>query len=217
MSGLSNIVVADVQVMNNSGEAEKAITEQNNLFPVFLKLEEMKVLLVGAGNVGLEKLQAMLGNSPATNIHIVAENISSEVYKLAASAPNVSIIQKSFQESDLLHKDLVIVAVNNKETSRFIRNTAKAHRLLVNVADTPDLCDFYLGSIVQKGNLKIAISTNGKSPTIAKRVKETLNDTLPEEIDELLNNMQQIRNKISGDFAQKVKELNELTKQLVTK
>jgi len=71
-----------------------------------------------------------------------------------------------------------------------------------------------LGSIVQKGNLKIAISTNGKSPTIAKRVKELLNETLPDEIDELLGNMQLIRNKMGGDFAEKVKQLNEITKKL---
>jgi len=67
---------------------------------------------------------------------------------------------------------------------------------------------------VQKGNLKIAISTNGKSPTIAKRIKEFLNETLPEELNDLLENMQNIRNKISGDFTEKVKQLNELTKKL---
>jgi siroheme synthase-like protein len=88
---------------------------------------------------------------------------------------------------------------------------------LVNVADKPELCDFYLGSIVQKGNLKIAISTNGKSPTIAKRIKEVLNETLPEEIDNLLDNMQNIRNKIKGDFTEKVKQLNEITKKLSQK
>jgi len=86
---------------------------------------------------------------------------------------------------------------------------------LVNAADKPDLCDFYLSSVVQKGDLKIAISTNGKSPTIAKRIKEVLNDSLPAEIDELLSNMQQVRNKLSGDFAEKVKQLNEITKGLL--
>ena len=69
---------------------------------------------------------------------------------------------------------------------------------------------------MQKGSLKIAISTNGKSPTVAKRIKEVLNETLPAELDELLNNMQVIRNKISGDFAEKVKQLNEITKKLTT-
>ena len=90
-------------------------------------------------------------------------------------------------------------------------------KLLLNVADTPELCDFYLGSIVQKGNLKIAISTNGKSPTIAKRVKEQINELVPDEIESVLQNMQIIRNGIKGDFAEKVKQLNELTQVLAAK
>ena len=94
------------------------------------------------------------------------------------------------------------------------RDAANEKGILVNAADKPELCDFYLGSVVQKGNLKIAISTNGKSPTIAKRLKEVLNETLPDEIDTLLNSMQTIRNKMSGDFTEKVKQLNELTKNL---
>ena len=203
-----NIVAAPLQ---QSGE------EDNRLFPVFLKLEELRVLLVGAGYVGLEKLNALINNSPATSIHIVADKVSDDVKKLVTSNNNIIIEEKKFEPTDLLDKDLVIVAIDDKEESKRIRFLAKEQKLLVNVADTPELCDFYLGSIVKKGNLKIAISTNGKSPTIAKRVKEALNDTLPDEIDELLSNMQSIRNKLSGDFAQKVNELNKLTKQLIIK
>jgi siroheme synthase (precorrin-2 oxidase/ferrochelatase) len=63
--------------------------------------------------------------------------------------------------------------------------------------------------------LKIGISTNGKSPTIAKRLKDLFNELLPEEIDELLDNMQEIRNKLKGDFADKVNQLNAITKEFV--
>jgi siroheme synthase-like protein len=111
----------------------------------------------------------------------------------------------------------VILATDDKELHKQIKSLADKNGILVNVADTPDLCDFYLGSIVQKGNLKIAISTNGKSPTAAKRIRELLEDSMPEEIDELLSNLHLIRNKISGDFAEKVKQLNELTKTMVEK
>jgi uncharacterized protein len=194
-----------------------ASADINRLFPIFLKLEELQVLLVGAGKVGLEKLQAIISNAPATTVQVVAAIVSEEVKQFAAGYNNISIEERPFETGDLEEKDLVVIAIDDKEMSRNIRQFAKQKRVLVNVADKPELCDFYLGSIVQKGNLKIAISTNGKSPTIAKRIKETLNDTLPEEIDELLQNMQLIRNKLSGDFAQKVKELNELTKQLATK
>lgn len=192
------------------------MANSNTLYPVFIKLENMQVLLVGAGNVGLEKLESLLGNSPAAKITIVAPFVKEELRSFLKDYPHCKIIERAFEETDLAEKNIVVCATDNRELHRQIKILANAKGLLVNVADTPELCDFYLGSIVQKGDLKIAISTNGKSPTIAKRVKEVLNDTLPEEIDELLQNMQSIRNKMSGDFAEKVKQLNELTKGLTS-
>src|SRR5207249_8638494 len=85
------------------------------------------------------------------------------------------------------------------------------------VADTPDLCEFYLGSIVKKGSLKIAISTNGLSPTIAKRIKEVINEMIPKEMESVLQNMTTIRQRLNGTFEEKVKQLDELTKMLVSK
>ena len=188
--------------------------DTNSLYPVFLKLENLRVLLVGGGNVGYEKLTSLLSNSPGTAVTIVAPAIQDEVKELVEQHPACTIIQRDFQDADLEDKEIVICATDNKELHKNIKQLANAKKLLVNVADTPDLCDFYLGSIVQKGNLKIAISTNGKSPTIAKRIKEVLNDTIPNEIDSLLQNMQGIRNKMSGDFSEKVKQLDALTKKL---
>lgn len=102
--------------------------------------------------------------------------------------------------TDLDGKDLVVMSTDNPSLHKEIRTVCRERHILVNVADTPDLCDFYLGSIVQKGSLKIAISTNGKSPTAAKRIKQVLNESLPEEIDEVLENLNQFRNTIKGDF-----------------
>jgi siroheme synthase-like protein len=189
----------------------------NKLYPIFLKLEELNLLLVGAGNVGLEKLGSLLSNSPAAKITVVAPFVREEVRELLQNHPTCKIIQRSFEESDLENKDLAILATDDKELHRRIKSLANEKGILVNVADTPELCDFYLGSIVQKGNLKIAISTNGKSPTIAKRIKEVLSDTIPDEINDLLNNLQSIRDKMNVDFAEKVKRLNELTRTLTEK
>jgi siroheme synthase-like protein len=189
----------------------------NLLFPVFLKLEELKVLLVGGGKVGTEKLSALLGNSPAAPVTVVALHISDEVRKLAKHHPNVTLHERAFEQADLENKDLIVIAVNEKETSLAIRAAAKEKKILVNVADTPEQCDFYLSSIVQKGNLKIAISTNGKSPTAAKRIKEVLNNALPAELDDMINNLHAVRNKLNGNFEYKVKRLNELTRILVEK
>jgi siroheme synthase-like protein len=192
-------------------------TDSNPLFPVFLKLENLRVLIIGGGNVALEKLQAVLSNSPETNIRLVAMSISDQIREIAELHDKLSIEQRPYDITDLQHADILIVAVNDLAWSEEIRNDAKARGLLVNVADKPGLCDFYLGSIVQKGSLKIAISTNGKSPTVAKRLKEVLNEIIPGEMDNVLNDMQQIRQQLNGDFSNKVKQLNDLTKVLVAK
>ncbi len=191
------------------------MANSNTLYPVFIKLENMQVLLVGAGNVALEKLQSLLGNSPAAKITVVAPFVREELRFFLKDYPKCKLIERGFEGTDLEEKNIVVCATDNPALHQQIKTLANAKGLLVNVADTPPLCDFYLGSIVQKGSLKIAISTDGKSPTIAKRVKEVLNETLPDEIDSLLQNMQDIRNKMSGDFAEKVKQLNELTKGLI--
>jgi uncharacterized protein len=187
----------------------------NTLFPVFLKLEQMRLLIIGGGPVGLEKLLAVLGNAPATRIRLVAETILDDIRALAANHSNIELIQKSYEPDDLLDTDVVIAAVNNHDLSAVIAGEARSRKILVNVADTPDLCDFYLSSVVKKGNLKIAISTNGKSPTVAKRLKETLNEALPAELDQVLNNMHTIRNRLNGSFESKVKKLNRITSVLV--
>lgn len=185
--------------------------EGNQLFPVFLKLNQLHTLIVGAGPVGLEKLSAVLNQSTQAQITVVAEQISAEVAELAEQYDRITLLQKSYAAEDLSGKQLVIAATNNNSLNEQIRIDAQHARLLINVADKPDLCDFYLGAIVKKGDLKIAISTNGKSPTIAKRLKELFNQSLPDQLDITLQQMSTFRNTLEGDFTEKVKKLNEVS------
>ena len=184
---------------------------KNALFPVFLKLNELKLLIVGGGYVGLEKVTAVLDNSPQTDITLVAPDIRAEIIALSKQYFNLKLIHKPFEINDLDDKDLVIVATNDKPLNLQIKAWAKEKRILTNVADTPDACDFYLSSVVKKGSLKIAISTNGKSPTVAKRVREVLEETFPDELETVLENLVKIRAKLKGDFTDKVLRLNDLT------
>jgi siroheme synthase-like protein len=188
----------------------------NNLFPVFVKLEELKLLIVGGGNVGLEKLQTVLQNSPSTAITVVAPEIIPAIRELTARHPNIRLLERRYHSQDLEYADIAIVAVNDRAVSETVAREARSRSILVNVADTPDLCDFYLGSVVRRGSLKIAISTNGKSPTIAKRLKEEIGNMIPDEMDAVLDNMQTIRTHLNGDFADKVRRLNELTNVLAS-
>lgn len=188
----------------------------NQLFPVFIKLNELNTLLIGGGNVGLEKLNAILNNSQVAKIKVVANNICGQIHDLCKRYPQVVLLQKSFEPSDMEGMQLVIAATNDNVLNESIRKAAHERNLLVNIADKPALCDFYLGSIVQKGDLKIAISTNGKSPTIAKRVKEVLAESIPNELDQTLQQMSLLRDKLQGDFTEKVRKLNAVTASLVT-
>jgi precorrin-2 dehydrogenase/sirohydrochlorin ferrochelatase len=185
--------------------------EGNLLFPVFLKLEELNLLIVGGGNVGLEKLSAVLRNSPAAPVTLVSREMGEGVKELAAGYPNVQLLERPYVPEDLDGKDIVIAATDDPQLHARIKAEAKARRVLANVADTPHLCDFYLGSVVKKGDLKIAISTNGKSPTLAKRMREFLEAALPDTTQQLLDNLGQIRARIEGDFQAKLKALNEVT------
>ncbi|HAS42908.1 MAG TPA: siroheme synthase [Microscillaceae bacterium] len=187
----------------------------NTLFPIFVKLHQLDVLVVGAGNVGLEKLSALLKNSPEANITVVADWVMPETRDYLQDFPQVTLIERKYEPTDLHNRDLVVCATDNQGLHREIQEQARAQKILINVADTPDLCDFYLGSIVRKGDLKIAISTNGKSPTLAKRMRQYFEAEIPKDIQGLLNNLHEFRNQLRGDFQHKLETLNALTEQMV--
>lgn len=186
----------------------------NNLFPIFLKLENLHTLIVGGGYVGLEKITAVLDNSPLARVTLVAPEIREEIRSIAEANSRINLIVRKFEDDDLLEKDLVIVATNDKPENKRIWEAARARHMLANVADTPDICDFYLSSVVRKGNLKVAISTNGMSPTLAKRLKEVLGEALPDNLETAMEQLKAVRDMLKGDFASKVDELNRITSVL---
>lgn len=189
--------------------------EQNQLYPIFLKASQLNILIVGGGNVANEKLSFLLKSSPNAKVLVIATHFGDTIKKTAAMQ-NVPLVFGTYS-SNMLHKQhLVIAATNNKAVNKQIYQDAKAKNLLVNVADTPALCDFYLGGIVTKGQVKIAISTNGNSPTLAKRLRQLFEATLPNDIHELSENLHQYRKSLKGNFSYKVLQLNKLTKQLLT-
>ena len=184
----------------------------NTLFPVFFKLHQLDILVVGGGYVGLEKLEAILKNSPAARVTLVgAEILQPDIYRLAEEHPHVTVHEREFRRRDLRDKDLVFLATNNRSLHEKVKKITRKRHIMTNVADTPDLCDFYLSSVVKKGDLKIAISSNGKSPTLTKRIREYLEEAIPDDVQTLLDNLKEVRDQLKGDFEYKVKKLNEVT------
>src|SRR5947207_15660056 len=96
-------------------EPSSAQEHKNQLYPIFLKLDQLETLVVDAGNVGLEKLQSLLSNSPEAKITVVAPEIKDEVRRIISEHPSCRIIQGPFREYDLDNKDLIILATRNRE------------------------------------------------------------------------------------------------------
>ena len=189
---------------------------RNNLYPIFLKAKALDVLIIGGGNVAEEKLHFLLKSSPDAKVTIVSPMFREGTLSLANSF-DVELIHDTYNNSFLKGKHLVIATTDIPEVNVEVYNDCKARHILVNVADNPPYCDFYMGGIVTKGHVKIAISTNGQSPTTAKRLRQFFEDVIPENVDDLVQNLNEFRKTIKGDFEHKVQTLNEFTKGLISK
>ena len=190
--------------------------ERNELYPIFLKVSVLNVLIVGAGNVGLEKLTFLLKSSPNAQATIVSKEFNPALIELAKHH-QVQLIESAYNTSFLEGKHMVIATTDVVAVNIQVYKDCKERSILVNVADNPPYCDFYMGGIVTRGNVKIAISTNGKSPTLAKRLRQFFEEVIPENIDELAKNLNAFRNSIKGDFQEKVDTMNEMTKGIIDK
>ncbi len=188
----------------------------NQLYPIFLKVRVLQTLIIGGGNVALEKLTFLLKSSPSAQVTLVSPMFREETIALA-DKHGIPMILQVYDSSFLDGKHLVIATTDSDVVNKSVYNDCKERNILVNLADNPPYCDFYMGGIVTKGNVKIAISTNGKSPTMAKRLRQFFEDVIPADINELAENLNEYRKTIKGDFEQKVEAMNEFTKSLVTK
>jgi len=174
------------------------------------------ILIVGGGNVALEKLTFLLKSSPDANVKMVAPFYREDTIEFANKFA-IEMIVDTYKKEYLINNHIVIATTDNVPVNVDVYKDCKERNILVNVADNPPYCDFYMGGIVTKGNVKIAISTNGKSPTAAKRLRQFFEEVIPENIDDLVKNLNKYRETIKGDFEYKVETLNEFTKSLVEK
>jgi precorrin-2 dehydrogenase/sirohydrochlorin ferrochelatase len=188
--------------------------ERNELYPIFLKVSNLNVLIVGGGNVGLEKLTFLLKSSPNAKVQMVATYFLNETLELAEKF-GVEITKDNYHENFLKGKHIVVACTDRVHVNEQVYQDCRERSILVNVADNPPYCDFYMGGIVTKGNVKVAISTNGKSPTTAKRLRQFFEDVIPDNIDDLVKNLNTYRDTLKGNFEEKVEALNEFTKELL--
>jgi len=190
--------------------------ERNNLYPVFLKVKNLNVLIVGGGNVAEEKLHFLTKSSPDAKVLMVAPMFREGTIALANKFC-ATMVTDVYHEKYIEGRHIVIATTEKPEVNVQVWKDCRAQAKLVNVADNPPYCDFYMGGIVTKGNVKVAISTNGQSPTTAKRLRQFFEEVIPENVDDLVKNLNEYRKTIKGDFEEKVETLNEFTKGLIAK
>lgn len=142
-----------------------------NLFPMFLKLEGRRVLIVGAGRVGEPKIAGLLDTG--AHIRVVALEATPAVRQWARDG-KIELDLRAFSSDDLVGAFLAVVATSSRTLNERIYREAQRRGVLCNVVDVPDLCDFFYPSVVRRGDLQIAVSTSGKSPSLAQKIRQQL-------------------------------------------
>ncbi|MGD2028350.1 MAG: bifunctional precorrin-2 dehydrogenase/sirohydrochlorin ferrochelatase [Desulfobacterales bacterium] len=162
-------------------------------YPVNLDIRHRKCLVVGGGSVGTRKVMTLL--DCGAKVTVVSNEVTRKLHKLADNS-DIVLKKRPFQISDLDTMFLVIGATDNPELNLQIHTEAERLGMLCNIADRPEVCNFILPAIVNRGDLIIAISTSGKSPAFAKKMRKNLEKEFGTEYAEFLELMGAIRNKL---------------------
>jgi siroheme synthase-like protein len=143
------------------------------LFPAFLKLHDRSVLVVGGGTIATSKIPSLL--QAGARVTVVSPTLTRELVQSVRNR-EIDWLPKAFEPDDLNGKFLVVAATSLRDLNESVYREADKRNILCNAVDDIDHCHFYYGSIVQRGDLQIAISTNGKSPALAQRLRKELEE-----------------------------------------
>jgi precorrin-2 dehydrogenase/sirohydrochlorin ferrochelatase len=162
-------------------------------YPVNLDIKDRKCLVVGGGDVGTRKVMTLL--ECMASVTVVSPDASEKLLKLAGS-DMITLVKRSYIESDLEGMFLVICATDNEDLNLQVSEDAGKSNMLCNIVDRPEVCNFILPALVNRGDLVIAVSTSGKSPAFAKKIRKDLEKQYGAEYADFLKLMGAIRKKL---------------------
>jgi len=165
----------------------------SSLFPMFLKLDGRRCLVIGAGRIADGKAEGLL--RAGATVTVIAPEANDKVRALADAA-RITWLQREVQPGDTAGYFLVIAGTNVAAVNRAVVDEARAADILVNAVDDPPYCDFYYGSIVERGHLQVAISTAGESPALAQRLRKEIDAQLPADAGKWLAQVGQLRREV---------------------
>src|SRR5947208_9800464 len=166
------------------------------MFPIFLKLDGRRCLVVGAGKVAEGKIRGLI--EARASIEVVAPEAVWQLKKWAWEGV-IGWKARVFQPSDLDQVSLVIAATSVPEVNREVFKQARLRNVLCNAVDDPENCDFYYPAVVNRGDLQIAISTNGRSPALAQRLRRELEEQFGPEYEEWVAELGEAREKLTAN------------------
>ena len=162
-------------------------------YPIFLNLRGKRTVVVGGGMVAQRKIETLLEHG--ADVHVISRALTPELDR-EVKGGRVRHLGEEFSETHLDGAFMVIAATDDTDLNRRVSRAAQKKGLLINAVDQPDDCNFIVPSILRRGDLRIAISTSGKSPAMARKVREDLETQFGDEYESFLNLMGRMRREI---------------------
>jgi len=192
----------------------------HHYYPVFLDVRGKRCVVVGGGHVALRKVKVLLEHG--ASVEVVSPALCPELSQLA-EAKTISLLGKDYEPGDLKGAFIAIVATANSNTNQNIADEARRQKIPVNVADSLEQSDFIVPSYLRRGDLTIAVSTAGKSPALARKIRTRLEQNFGEEYASLTGLIEEVRAElkkraviVSGNDWQKALDLDLLIELLRT-
>ena len=164
-------------------------------YPIFVDLENMRILVIGGGRVAKEKIEGLLRAEAAGRITVIAPKLLPELQDLHGR-DEIRWLNREYREGDLEGFDFCMVATDDGAINAQVAAEGRRRKIWINAADDPKNCDFILPSVVRQGQVVLAASTSGASPALARRLREELSDYLTEEFAPLADLLGEVRQKL---------------------
>ena len=185
------------------------------LYPIMYKIKGKRVVVIGAGQVALRKVKDL--TQAGAHVVVIAPDIHHELEEFALNHPTITIIRREYQKGDCAGAALVFSATNNTQVNRTVFDEASALNIPINAVDDPDNSSFYVPSFFTRGSLLVAVSTGGASPAMAAKVRRLIEQSIPQNIEILLDAMNELRALIKENYAHiPTSQRSDILKAIVT-
>jgi len=164
-------------------------------YPIMLDIKDEDCIVVGGGNVAYRKILALL--ECGSRVTTISDHFKPEIEQLGSEG-RIKIIRRGYETGDIKGYTLVIAASDDRLINKQVAEEAQRNNIFINVVDNKEQSSFIVPSVLRRGDITIAIATNGKSPLLARKLREKLEDIVGKEYEELLERLYEARTAVRG-------------------